>query len=522
MGSIPERLREISRFRDIMRVAVKFGFSHYFSDRKGRKRELDPVRLRKSLEELGGTFVKLGQLLSLRPDLVPATYCKELSKLQDRVKPFSLEEAKRVLHEELGESGRMIELRELIAAASVGQVYRAEINKEEIAIKILRPGIERTMDSDIRLLHHLSEFLKRKFPSDVIDPVEIFEQFKMYSENELNFMKEAQSIDQIGKNFAKTHVKIPHVYWHFTSKRVLTMDYIRGTPLRNARLSKEEKKVVVRDLVNTMFKQIFIDGYFHADPHPGNIIILPDKNLALIDFGIVGVLNDKMRKNLSDVFIGLIGKDLDRITDAFIRLNLVESDVNREQFKSDLMKSLGKYYDKELSRMNMGEFIMNTFSVAKKNNIHLPKDYVLLGKCLLTLEGVCHSMMPEFNIVQESKPFVASMIKRDAKLSTILSAAKEESKEFFRFMTEVPEKTNVFLSDLHELDSRMLLMEKDLQKMNTVVTRGANRIVLGIIIGALVIAFALVVGINPTYAGILLILALLLVLDMLVMMVKER
>ncbi|MFH1916230.1 MAG: AarF/ABC1/UbiB kinase family protein [Nanoarchaeota archaeon] len=521
--AIPERLREVARFNSILRVLVQYELAHFFDAKTSRKhRDPDPIRLRRAMEKLGGTFIKLGQLLSLRPDLIPERYCRELAKFQDKVAPFSLAEAKSVLSAELKSSAKLINLKERIATASIGQVYRAEIKNQEVAVKIMRPGIEQKTASDLQLLYHLADFLKKKHPDAIIDPVEIYEQFKIYTENELDYLKEAGNIEAFGKNFEKTHVRIPHVYWHFTTRRVLTMEYMKGKPVTDARLTRAEKGRIAEDIVNAISKQIFIDGLFHADPHPGNIILMPEGNIAFIDFGIVGKMNERMKKDLASLFAGLVVKDLDAVADSFMRLNLLDSRVDHETFKSDLTKALGKYYGKELKSFSMGELIMNAIGVAQKNHIKVPKDYVLLGKSVITTEGVCRRLSPSFNIVEASRPFVRQLVKKKFSPKEMYAFSKKNVPKFVEFMAALPDKTNMFLSDVQELDEKLKVLDKDIVKVGQTVNRAANRLVMGIIIGALVISFALVVSVNPTYALVLLILALLLILDLFIMIIKER
>lgn len=517
---IPERLRELKRFRNIVQVAAKYGFSFVFSDKAGK--DLDPLRLRNALEELGGTFVKLGQHLSIRPDLIPERYCRELSRLQDQVKPFSRVEAERILRRELGASARLIELKELCAAASIGQVYRAEMNGVPVAVKIMRPDIEKIMGDDLLLIFRLADFLKKKYGSAVVDPVEIYEQFKLYTENEFDYVREAKNIDAVRKNFEKTSVQIPHVFWQCTTRRVLTMEFIEGKRIDKAKLSKGEREEYVRTLVQTLFKQIFIDGIFHADPHPGNILVTVDHRLAFIDFGIVGKIDEELRSHLALLFVSIVTKDMDRVVDSFIKLNLLEYAGDRQALKEDLCKVMGKYYGKELAHVDMGMLIMQSFDVAKRHNIRLPKDYVLLGKSIITIEGVVRKLMPSFNIVEESKPFVAALVRKEFGVKEFYLAAKKNLPKFAEFLTDLPNKSNAFLSEVHALDENIRHLEKDIFRLEHSLTRGANRMVMGIVIGALVISFALIVDVNPTYAFILLGLGLLLILDLFVMMAKER
>jgi ubiquinone biosynthesis protein len=514
MQNVSSTKNQFSRFKDILRIGVKYKFDHFLEHKYHSKTTVpDPVMVRRALEELGGTFIKLGQLLSLRPDLIPQEYCEELTKLQDHVEPFSLAEAQAILASELKEKAQLVTLKKLIASASIGQVYLADIKGEQVAIKIMRPKIEQSIAADLALLYHVAKILKSQLKTSIIEPLEIYNQFKLYTENELDYLAEAHNIERFFQNFLKTGIIIPHVHWHFTTRRVLTMEYIDGKPLLENKLSPDQKHYVVKETYNAMLKQIFVDGFFHADPHPGNILFTHKGKIAFIDFGIVGRLSPQLKKELSDLFVAMINKDVDKMMDTFHNLNLTPGTVDRETLRFDLIKLLGKYYDAEIKTVHVGELIMQSIVVAKKNNIKLPKDYVLLGKALLTLEGVCTRILPSFNLVEESKPFVRHLISQHMNPKELLVFFKKQTPLFVKFMTQIPERTSYFLSEFHEMDDRLRGMDKELVQIRSSINQGANRVVMGIVIGALLISFALVYSLDKLVAFVMLGIALILLID---------
>ncbi|MBU1975672.1 MAG: hypothetical protein KKG59_04680 [Nanoarchaeota archaeon] len=521
MISIPRGVADAKRCRNILSVSVKYGFSDLIGHKKTKKK-ISAQNLRLAMEELGGAFIKLGQLISLRPDLVPIKYCREFSKLQDHVKPFSDITAKQTLHKELKHSSKSIKLGKLIASGSIGQVYAAEINDHKVAIKIMRPDIEKVMRTDLDLMYYLAQLLKKKIKSDIIDPMEIFEQFRMYTENELDYNVEAKNIEGFYENFLKTHIIIPNVHSQFSTKRVLTMDFIDGTNLLKKRLTKPEKRVFGKDLANSMFKQVFIDGLFHADPHPGNIFITDNKKLAFLDFGIVGKLSEKLKKSLSDLFIALISKDLDGVVDAFIDMNLVSYKVDRAVLKEDVSAIMGKYFDNELWATSLSELVFSTIHTAKRNNIKLPKDYVLLGKAFVTMEGVGKQLYPEYSLAKEAKPFVKELVLSKYDFKKVFGDVRRSTPKLAKFIMDVPQKTNYFLSELDLLEDRLLNIEKDARKLQTVISHGTNRLVMGIVIAALLISFAIVLPVNGTYAFVILLIALALLVDVAYTSVMDR
>jgi len=529
MLNIPERFRDLKRFRQIVDVGIKYGFSYFFKKAKltskkpkKKKIETNPVKFRKAFEELGGTFIKLAQLLSLRPDLIPNVYCEEFSKLQDTVPPFSDKQAKETLKKELKYSAHTVHLRRLIASASIGQVYEAEIMGERVAIKIMRPEIEKLIRTDLDLLYFFSKVIKRHIHSKVIDPMQIYEQFKIYTENELDYLKEAKNIDTFHRNFLNTDIKIPHVYWNFTTKRVLTMEYIDGKELFKKRLSRKEKKKIAQKIANSIYKQIFLDGIFHGDPHPGNIMLTKNNEVAFIDFGIVGKINEALRKNLSNLFISLISKDIEGMVDALVDLSLVSPDVNRSEFKQDIVTTLGKYYNIKIKSINTSELILNTFKTAKRNNVSLPKDFILLGKVYITLDGVGKKLCPDFNMIKESEPFLRHLLRIRFSPKRIYKRLKSASPQLIEFLLDVPKKTNAVITEIHDLDNKFSKLESDLNRIQKNIALTTNRLIMGIVIGALLISFSLVLSINQPLAFIMLGITLFLLIDLFYGFAKEK
>ncbi|MFH1072850.1 MAG: AarF/UbiB family protein, partial [Nanoarchaeota archaeon] len=449
-------------------------------------------------------------------------YCQEFSKLQEQAKPFPDHEAKKILQQELKHTAQLITLKKMIASASIGQVYAADLKGEKVAIKIMRPGIEKTIQEDLDLLFYFVKLLALRFRPEVVDPMEIYEQFRLYTEHELDYILEARNIDTFYHNFLKTEIKIPHVYWHFTTRRVLTMEYISGKKLTSRNLRRQEKRIIAEKLANCMFKQIFMDGVFHADPHPGNVIVLPGNNIALIDFGIVGTINTKMKQELTRLFVSLVTKNLDGVVDAFVNLNLVEYTSNREELKTDIIRVLGKYYDRGLKDVNMSELIINSFNTAKKHGIKLPKDFTLLGKALITLEAVGKGLNPEFNIVVESEPFVKHILHEQYSPKTIATKALNAAPALMSYLAEMPQKTNYFLSEFHQLDEKITKMESDFATLETNIAGSTNTLIIGIVIGALLISFSLVLSINKIYALFILALALYLMIDLFFTFWRQR
>ena len=439
MFNIPKQFRGIKRFEQVLKVITKYELGHFLEKAKLKKRSFKlkkkmtrPIELRMILEELGGTFIKLGQLLSLRPDLIPKEYCDELSKLQDDIEPFSFEEVKHVIKAEfkkpINKLFKKFE-KKPVATASIGQVHVARLkNNKKVAVKVMRPGIKALIHTDLEILEHLARLFKHHVKQNIVDPEEIFEEFKRYTENELDYLKEAYNIKRFYNNFKKERkIKIPRVYDKFTTHRVLTMEFVEGVEVRQILIHPKKykrfnRKKISELIVYSVMKQIFIDGFFHADPHPANVLVKKD-TIGFIDFGIVGKLDKELKEKMGLLFISLIHRDTNNLVKAFISLNLVDTDVDVNNLKKDLSDTLGEYYDTSLDRIDMAELFFKSLRVAKKHKIKVSRDFVLLGKALVTLQGVGIEFSPGFNLVQETHPFIEKLYK-DLGFASIRLAAK--------------------------------------------------------------------------------------------------
>lgn len=504
MFNIPRRFAGIKRFERILEVLSRHGLDFLlekmlfkkrsFSTRKATSR---PVELRLLFEELGGSFIKLGQLLSMRPDLIPGEYCDELAKLQDSVAPFSYVEVEHVIRAELKKpiSGifRSFEKKPL-AAASIGQVHLARLkNGRKVAVKVMRPGIKALFEDDLEILDFISRQFKHHARPELFDPEEIFNEFKRYTENELDYLKEARNI-RLFHDHAKGNkdIFIPAVHDDFTTPRVLVMDFVEGIELRRVLLEPGRykglnKKSLAEILVHSFMKQIFIDGLFHADPHPGNIII--DKDIVgFIDFGIVGRIDDAMKEKLGRFLIGVVDKDVDSMVQALIGLDVVGCDVDANRLKHDLLDELGEYYDAGLDRMDLSVVFFKCLAIARRNHMRLPGDFVLLGKALITLRSVCLQLSPDFNIIEEARPFIRKLLKEKTKPAFLFKRIMSESTRFAEFVHELPDQSRKMFRVVDKADVALDDINHDLSSLTNAIKTESWRIVLGIIVASLIIA----------------------------------
>jgi ubiquinone biosynthesis protein len=380
-------------------------------------------RIRRVLEDLGPTFVKLGQLASTRSDLLPEPIIAELVKLQDSVPPFSAETARSIVEQELDQPvDEIFENFENtpIAAASIGQVHRAVLHGgQSVAVKIQRPGVTRTMSRDLEILQDLSALAERKLDwAKQYGLTRMVEEFSRSLLAELDYAQEGRNAERIAAQQpeqAKAKVAIPAIFWDYSSARVLTMEYVEGITLnrREELLERGIKlKKVAQQLVEMMLDQIFIHGFFHADPHPGNVMLLADGRLALIDFGMVGRLSEEMKDSLSALVIALMRRNTDSMVRAILRLGVIPENADRAALRDDMDLLRESYYDIPFNQVSIGKALNDLFAIARKHRLVIPPDLAMLGKTMLTLEGVVANLDPSFSIVQMAEPFGRQLVKQ--------------------------------------------------------------------------------------------------------------
>ncbi|MFH1849648.1 MAG: AarF/UbiB family protein [archaeon] len=516
MLAIAKNIRDIKRLDQVLNVLVKnelgwlvaklnltgkLSFRARVKKSAFRETDTQPYRIRKVLEDLGGTFVKLGQLLSLRPDLIPREYCDEFRKLQDSVKPFS-GDAKAIVETELQKPITEIFAHfedKPIAAASIGQVHEAILKDgTKVAVKVQRPGIAKRVDADIDILYHIAQLMQKHLRLSVIDPVQIVKEFERYTRNELDYIVEAKNVGRFHDNFRDDkNVRIPRVFLEFSTGKVLTLEFIRGVKASEIHYARHDvdKKKIVRTVVGAVYKQVFFDGFFHADPHPGNILVLRDSKVAFLDFGIVGYFDDDLRGKVSEVFISMILGNLDRIAESLVNLGVVDNDIDVGLLKTDLRDQLERYYGTDLRQVDISEVFPRLISLARKNHMVLPSDLVLLCKSIVTVQGFAADLDPEFNLVAFSRPFVKRLAKQRLQPKVVFGKIIRTSQGLSRFVTQFPSQAAELIRRIREGDQSIKRIDSDIRTLTTEIDRSSNRIALGLLITGFVIASTLVASV---------------------------
>ena len=412
------------RFVRVLRYLVFRGAEG--SAKKQERLEKQAVWLRESLISLGPTFIKIGQALGTRADLLPLEYVKELAKLQDQVPAFPTAEAFAIIEGELGrslnESYKEIDA-EPIAAASLGQVYRARLHTgEEVAVKVQRPNLQSTISFDVAILFRLVKLTNRFFPkaNENADWEGMLREFHATIFEEMDYVREGRNADRFRYNFRTWRaIRVPKIYWSHTNTRVLTLDFIRGTKLvdlEGLRANRISPVKVNRMLIRTYLKQLLEDGFFHADPHPGNLLVMDSGHLAFFDFGMVGRITPKLQTQMIDAFFHVVGRDVKGLGQDIINLNFLKPGVDPETVRPVVESLFTHYLNLKLGEVNFKELTYDLAEVIYEYPFRLPSNFTYIMRALMTLEGIGVVTDPGFSFFETAKPFAKEfMLRREGR-----------------------------------------------------------------------------------------------------------
>ena len=508
-GYYPRGRREnLIRFSQIGRVLVRHGFGFVFDIRRGRRERrgleelLAPnfgVRLRRTLDDLGPTFVKFGQLLSTRSDVIPEGILVELQKLQNTAAPIPLEVAQAIIVRELGKPVEKLFVEfepEQLGSASIGQVYRARLySGEVVAIKVQRPEAPERVEADLRLMRDLATLINARFGDRVfIDVPELVAEFEGVIRRELGYEAEAQNARRFAANFAGTPVKIPKVYTELSTKKVLTMEYIEGTRFHDIiprLLTPSERRHVAAMGAEAIFKMAFADGFFHGDPHPGNLVLTPEGDLALLDFGMVGFLSHGDIEALSRLFIAVIGRDAETAVRGLEGLGVRYASEVRGNLAQELREFLHKYSGLSVGEVTLGQALSELVSLARRYRLSMPPVFPLLAKALVTAEGLSRSIDPTINVYEIARPYANRLLRERYKPQALLEKSEERALEYARYLEDYPDQIRQLLAELEDGALEVRLRHGGLDELIGEVDVLANRLVFAVVTGALLIGSSL-------------------------------
>ena len=524
LRKIGQKIRDIRRLNQILRILTKHGFGfaiqqlHLNEHAIGRgiiktrvlRRFTEPpesraVRLRKVLEELGPTFIKLGQTLSVRPDLVPLDLCYELSKLQDRVPPFGYEDVKKQIKESFGSyPDKLFSSFDPIpiAAASLGQAHRAQLETgENVVVKVQRPDLRKMIETDIDILYTLAQ-LANRYMQDIkfFDPISIVDEFSRVITKEIDFTYEAHNIDKFCKNFkGSTAVHIPRVFWEYTKPKVITTEEITGIRMSDYLTqphSDEEKKAVAANGANAILQQIFIDGFFHADPHPGNLFILPNNAAAFVDFGIVGRLDEDTRDVVVNLLIAVSTKNVSGIIKALEMLGCVAEENSMQDFKHDISDFVERFYDIPLKQIEISTILPQAIELMTRHKLKIPPQFHVMIKALATMDGVARQLDPDFNTIAYTRPFVERLVHERHDPKRIYKDVLLYSSELLDILKIIPKDTYEIIKKIKTGTLKIEFEHQGLSKFIAEMDKSSNRISFSLVISALIIGSSLIIMAN--------------------------
>lgn len=456
-----------------------------------------PERVRLSFEELGPTFIKLGQLLATRPDLIPEEYVLEFEKLHDNVQPVPFSVIEQVLEEEFGAHFRESFLNiqpEPIGSASIAQVHLATlVGGEKVVIKVQRPGIIQKINDDLSVLYLLAELMNTYIPEvRVFNPTGIVNEYFKTLELETNFVVEANNIRRFQKNFEMVdHIKIPRVFMDLTTERVLTMEALPNTPLSredSLRQPGVDPAEVIRRGLRAYMKMVFMDGLFHGDLHAGNFFVLPDNCIGLIDFGVVGRLNHKTQNAIANMLLALSKEDYERLAYEYVDLAPFTDKVNIDLFAKDLRQLIAPYYGLTMKNVNLGKILMSSSSIAARHHIEVPTELMLFFKSIVSIEGLGRKLINDFDFLQYSLEMAGEIAKHQLDPGRMVHDVSQMARESRNLINALPRQLNFLLRKINSPDQAFRLHVKEIDDLKKSVEASFNLTFLGLIIGALILS----------------------------------
>ena len=533
MNLLDKQYVYVRRYRQIVDVMIKHGFG-YLVDRFGlrpfrsfREKLFGPkplkeqvlilseaLRLRLALEELGPTFIKFGQILSTRHDLLPKEYITELEKLQDNVPPFEFSEAKKVIEREFEEKIEDIFRtfdQEQIAAASIGQVYRATLYQgEKVVVKVMRPGIETIIETDIAILLSMARFAEKHIKeSKFFNPVGFIDEFSRIIRHEIDYTHEAQNAERFYFNFQGSEtVNIPKMYWEYSTKHVLCQEFsegIRISDIQKLEAAGLDKKKISTDLANAFLKMIFEDGFYHADPHPGNILVSPEGKIIFLDFGMAGHIDPGLRENLTNLIMAIQFDDIDFLIEALTDLGLI-SDMGSESqiLRTKLEELLNKYYSLSSKFIDPTAFLRDIIDIFARTKGRIPTNLMLLSKTLVIRDEISRNLDPDHNFGEMTGPYVKKMLEDRTKTSHIIKSARKTVIDLVNLIKHLPRRMNHLLSKAEKGTLKLELEHLGLDGLVEELDIISNRLSFSMIIAALIVGSSLIIQtrMSPSLFGV--------------------
>jgi ubiquinone biosynthesis protein len=525
-GFRTKNFRDIPRIGRIIAVASRHGFGHlvaqmglqrFFS--LGRRivafkqppplvhRISAPERLRMMFEDLGPTFIKLGQALSSRPDMLPLEFSREFQKLTDSVPPFPSAESRKLIEEDLKApiASVFASFDDVpSAAASIAQVHQATLHDGSVVmVKVQRPHIDHIIARDISIMRWLAELIEARVPDMRPFNVRgIVEEFARTIKRELDFFIEASNAIQLRKNFENSPVLyIPRIYTDLSSKRILVLEKIEGIRIDDyARIDRDghNRRDISLKGGAAFFKMMLQDGLFHADPHPGNMFVLPDGKLGLVDFGIIGRVTEENREHFAEIFLALVNHDYDTLVQQYMEMGFFDEDsVDIERFqqemREDLVEFMEPYYIMQVKQIDFGAYLDRAAQILIRHRLKLPSNLYLMDKALITLEGILKQLDPEFNYFEAAKPFVVDLVQRRRNPFRVFNSIRKNMSEFADDAALLPKQLTMAFRKITRGEMRLTIHHEDLHHLIKDIDKSSNRLSFSVITAAIIIASSIII-----------------------------
>ena len=522
-GIVSRTYRNITRYRQILAVLFKYGFESLI-DRLHLGQYLDIgirmishksherfeilsryERLRMAFEELGPTFIKMGQILSTRPDLIPVEFIRELEKLQDNVPPFPFSQAKEIVERELRASltDNFLHFHESpLAAASIAQVHRAQLKTgEEVIVKVQRPGMRKIIDVDLEILFHLATLSEKYIEElEIYRPTKIIEEFALTLEKEINFNVEASYVEHFARQFIGNEtIYVPKIFRHLTTEHVLTMEYVEGIKVSDITSLDQrgfDRKIIASRGADLMLEQIFINGFFHADPHPGNVCVLPGNVICYLDFGMMGHVDQLSRHNFANILYGYVLRDESKIATATLKIVEWENEPDRHALERDIASFMELHLYKPLKEIRMGYLLQEFLGLFVRHRLRLPPDIFLMVKALAEVEGVALLMDPDFDMAERVAPFIKRLQMEKMQPKRLLGDFIESGGALVQLLKSIPEDMHDILTQIKQGRSRIRFEHRGLENFIFEMDRSSNRIAFSLIIASIIIGSSLIITTN--------------------------
>jgi len=528
IGAINKTYRHLNRYQGILRVLFKYGFSDVLErlhidqylesglqmiNRKPRE-QIDklsrPERLRMALEELGPTFIKFGQVLSTRSDFIPPEYLFELAKLQDDVPPFSYEDVESIFLAEMGHKPEELFAefkREPVAAASIGQAHEGVLRDgDKVVVKVQRPEIEKIIAVDLEILAHIAALME-KYLEELQGhrPTSIVEEFPRTISKEIDYSVEIGNIERFAKQFERNKtIYVPKVYRDLSCERILTMENIQGlkaSDVDQLRKQGADLPLFAERGTNLIMEQIFVHGFFHADPHPGNIFILPDNLICFLDFGMMGRLSRQNRDDFTDLVLYIVARNERKVMESVLKLTNHYEDINRDALGRDLSEMLDRYLYLPLKELEAGKILQDLLELVSRHQIFFKPNFYLMMKAITTVEGVGCILDPDLELLKLAQPFMKKVKSDRLRLNRIAEEAGLATSEYIDLLRDLPEELRSILSQLRQGRMKLEFEHRGLSDLRVALDQVSNRISFAIVLASLIIGSSLIIlsGIPPKW-----------------------